>query len=128
MEQPPPGVGSLQPPGHLTVDVAGAEQGPLLGVFEGALVWFALAPRGQQPVSPMAGGMPALNVVEGDIQPLRVRVRMRLAAAQAAQAAHHTRGPLPHGDVALRAVLGEEHGQPVDVHTSSLWAPLRWAL
>ena len=128
MEQPPPGVGSLQPPGHLTVDVASAEQGPLLGVFEGALVWFALAPRGQQPVSPMAGGMPALDVVEGGVQLLLVRVRMRLAAVQAAQAAHHTRGPWPHGAVALRAVLGEEHGQPVGVHTSALWATRRWAL
>ena len=120
MEQPPPGVGSLQPPGHLTVEVASAEQG--------ALVWFALAPRGQQPVSPMAGGMPAVDVVEGGVQLLRVRVRMRLAAVQAAQAAHHTRGPWPHGAVALRAVLGEEHGQPVGVHTSALWATRRWAL
>jgi hypothetical protein len=128
VEQPPPGVGSLQPPGHLTVEVASAEQGPLLGVFEGALVWFALAPRGQQPVSPMAGGMPALDVVEGGVQLLRVRVRMRLAAVQAAQAAHHTRGPWPHGEVAQRAVLGEEHGQSVGVHTSALWATRRWAL
>ena len=76
----------------------------------------------------MAGGMPALDVVEGGVQMLLVRVRMRLAAVQAAKAPHHTRGPLPHGDVALRAVLGEEHGQSVCVHTSSLWATLWWAL
>jgi hypothetical protein len=128
--------------------VADAEHAPLLGVFEGgvftrsasvtsrmgaplaqgALAWFALACRGQQPVAPMAGGMPAVDVVEGGVQLLRVRVRMRLAAVQATQAAHHTRGPWPHGAVALRAVLGEEHGQPVGVHTSALWATRRWAL
>jgi hypothetical protein len=76
----------------------------------------------------MAGGMPALEVVEGGVQLLRVRVRMRLATVQAAEAAHHPRGPLPHWGVALRAMPGKEHGQPVGVHTSSFWATVWWAL
>jgi hypothetical protein len=70
----------------------------------------------------MAGGMPALEVVESSVKMLLVRVRMRLATVQAAQAAHHTRGPFPHCGVALRAVPSKEHGQSVGVHTSSFWA------
>jgi hypothetical protein len=76
----------------------------------------------------MAGGMLALEVVAGRGQTRRVRVRVRLATVQAAQAAHHIRGPFPHGGVALRAAPGKEHGQPVGVHTSSFWATGRWAL
>jgi hypothetical protein len=76
----------------------------------------------------MAGGMPTVEVVKGGVQALLVRVRMRLATVQAAQTAHHTRGPFPHGDVALWAALGKEHRQSVCVHTSPLWATLRSAL
>jgi hypothetical protein len=94
----------------------------------GALAGVALSSRGQQPVAPMAGGMPALEGAAGGLELLLVGSRMGLAAVQAAQAAHHPRGPLPHGEVAQRAVLGEEHGQSVGVHTSALWATLRWAL
>ncbi len=76
----------------------------------------------------MAGGMLALDVVAGRGQTRRVRVRMRLATVPAAQAAHATRGPFPHGGAALRAVPGEEEGQPVGVHPSSFWAAVPWAL
>jgi hypothetical protein len=56
--------------------------GPLLA--PGSLAWFALPGGGQQPVGPVAGGMPALEVVQGGVQLLRVRGRMRLATVQAA--------------------------------------------
>ena len=135
--EPPPAVGSRRVPGHVTVDVAGAEQAPLRCVFEGvftrsstatsrmgaplapgALAGLVLSSRGQQPVAPMAGGL----------ELLLVGIRMGLAAVQAAQVAHHARAPLLHYGPAQRAVLGEEHGQSVGVHTSALWATLRWAL
>jgi DNA mismatch repair protein MutH len=89
--------------------------------------WLVLA-RGQQGAAWMAGGMLALDVVAGRGQTRRVRVGMCLATVHAAQAAHHTRGAFPHGGVALRAVPGQERGQPVGVHTSSFWATVRWAL
>jgi hypothetical protein len=95
-------------------------------LVQGSLAWFALSGRGQQPVVPVAGGMPALEVVADRGQLLRVRVRVRLATVPAAQAAHHIHGPFPHGGVALRAVSGKKHGQPVGVHTSSFWATVRW--
>jgi hypothetical protein len=76
----------------------------------------------------MAGGMLVLEVVAGRGQTRLVCVRMHLATVQAAQAAHHSRGPVPHWGVALRAVPGKEHGQPVCVHTSSLWATVLWTL
>ena len=72
--------------------------------------------------------MRVLEVAAVGVQLLSVRIRVRLATVQAAHAAHHTRGPLPHSGAALRAVLGQEHGQPVGVHTSSFWATRRWAL
>ena len=73
----------------------------------GSLAWIVLA-WGQQGAAWMAGGMLVLEVVAGCGQTRRVRVRMRLAAVQAAQAAHETRGPFPHCGVALRAVPGQE--------------------
>ena len=73
--------------------------------------------------------MLVLEVVAGRGQTRLVRVRMRLATVQAAQGVHHPRGPVPHWVMALRAVPGQEHGQPpVCVHTSSLWATVRWTL
>jgi hypothetical protein len=145
--EPPPAVGSRRVPGHVTVDVAGAEQAPLRCVFEGvftrsstatsrmgaplapgSLAGLALSSRGQQPVAPMAGGMPALEGAAGGLELLLVGIRMGLAAVQAAQVAHHARAPLLHYGPAQRAVLGEEHGQSVGVHTSALWATRRWAL
>ena len=93
----------------------------------GLLAWIVLT-WGQQGAARMAGGMLVLEVVAGRGQNRRVRVRMRLATVQAAQAAHHPRGPFPHCGVALRAVPGKEQDQPVCVHTSSLWAAVRWTL
>ena len=142
--EPPPAVGSRRVPGHVTVDVAGAEHAPLRCVFEGvftrsstatsrmgaplapgALAGLVLPSRGQQPVAPMAGGMPALEGAAGGLELLLVGIRMGLAAVQAAQVAHHARAPLLHYGSAQRAVLGEEHGQSVGVHTSALWATRR---
>ena len=85
----------------------------------GSLAWIVLA-WGQQGAARMAGGMLVLEVMAGRRQPRRVRVRMRLATVQAAQATHHPRAPFPQGGVALRTVPGKEQGQPVCVHTFSL--------
>jgi hypothetical protein len=73
----------------------------------GSIAWIVLA-CGQQGAARMAGGMLVLEVVAGRGQTRRMRIRVRLATVQAAQAAHHTRGSFPHGGVALRAVLGKE--------------------
>jgi hypothetical protein len=89
--------------------------------------WIVPARR-QQGAAWMAGGMLVLEVVAGRGQTRRVRVRVRLATVHAAQAAHHTRGSFPHGGVALRAMPGQERGQPVGAHTSSFWATVWWAL
>jgi hypothetical protein len=40
--------------------------------------------RGQQPVAPVAGGMPAVECLEGSVQTGFVPVRMRLTTVQAA--------------------------------------------
>jgi hypothetical protein len=87
----------------------GAGGGQTVGapLAPGSLAWIVLA-WGQQGAAWMAGGMLALEVVAGCGQTRRVRVCMRLAAVQAAQAVHETRGPFPHCGVALRAVPGKE--------------------
>ena len=92
-----------------------------------SLAWIVLA-WGQQGAARMAGGMLVLEVVAGRGQTRRMRIRVRLATVQTAQAAHHPCVRFPHGGVALRTVPGNEHGQPVCMHTSSLWATVRWAL
>jgi hypothetical protein len=76
----------------------------------------------------MAGGMLVLEGAAGGLELLLVGISMGLAAVQAVQVAHHARPPLLHYGPAQRAMPGKEHSQPVGVHTSSLWATLRWTL
>jgi hypothetical protein len=107
----------------------GAGGGQTVGapLAPGSLAWIVLA-WGQQGAAWMAGGMPALEGAAGGLELLLVGISMGLAAVQAAQVAHHARAPLLHYGPAQRAVFGEEHGQSVGVHTSSLWATRRWTL
>jgi hypothetical protein len=52
--------------------------------------------RGQQPVAPMPGGMPAVECLQGSVKTGFVPVRMRLTTVQAAQTAHHAYGAVLH--------------------------------
>jgi hypothetical protein len=76
--------------------------------------------RGQQPVASMAGGMPAVEFLEGSVKTGFVPVRVRLTAVQAAQTAHHACGTVLHYILTQRAALEKELGPSVRVHRSSL--------
>jgi hypothetical protein len=76
--------------------------------------------RGQQPVAPMAGGMPAVECLEGPVKTGFVPVRMRLTTVQAAQTAHHARGAVLHHILTQRAAPEKELGPSVCAHRSSL--------
>ena len=76
--------------------------------------------RGQQPIAPVPGGMPAVECLEGSVQTGFVPVRMRLTTVQAAQTAHHGRGAVLHHFLTQRAALEKELGPSVCAHGSSL--------
>jgi hypothetical protein len=75
---------------------------------------------GQQPVAPMAGGMPALEFLEGLVKTDFLYICMRLTAGQVAQAAHHALCPVLHGALAQREAHRKEFGPEVSEHRSFL--------